>query len=118
MIMIGRIYEAPAPSDGYRVLVDRLWPRGISREAAAIEHWAKAIAPSTGLRQWYDHQPERWPEFQQRYALELSAKDAADEFARLAKIAAHRDVTLLTATRSETGTHAIVLRDRLLRQAE
>jgi uncharacterized protein YeaO (DUF488 family) len=114
MISIKRIYEPSAPSDGYRVLVDRLWPRGVNREAAALDHWAKAIAPSTELRQWYDHRPDRWPEFQQRYHLELAAPAAAEEFTQLKAIAAKRAVTLLTATRNETENHAVVLRDLLM----
>jgi uncharacterized protein YeaO (DUF488 family) len=114
MIAIKRIYEAYDPSDGYRILIDRLWPRGVSREAAAIDYWAKAIAPSTELRRWYDHDPVLWPEFQQRYANELTAREAADELVRLKTIGAERDITLLTATRSETGTHALMIRSLLL----
>lgn len=114
MIAIKRIYEAFDRADGYRILIDRLWPRGVRREEAAIDHWAKAIAPSTELRRWYDHDPALWLEFQERYALELAAKDAAEELTRLKTIAAARDVTLLTATRSETGTHAIMVRRLLL----
>lgn len=113
MIMIKRIYETPAPSDGYRVLVDRLWPRGIKRETAAIDHWAKAITPSSELRAWYDHRPERWDEFQLRYRLELATGEAVDELARLRVTAKSGPMTLLTATRNETENHAMVVRDVL-----
>lgn len=113
MISVKRIYEAREPDDGYRVLVDRLWPRGIKRATAGIDHWAKAIAPSTELRQWFDHRPERWSEFQIRYALELAAPEAEAELARLASTAAASKLTLLTATRNETENHAIFLADRL-----
>lgn len=113
MIGIKRIYDGIEASDGYRVLVDRLWPRGIRRETAALDHWAKVAAPSTQLRQWYSHRPERWPEFRLRYAQELAAPEAAEELARLRIIAASRQVTLLTATRNKTENHATVLRDLL-----
>ncbi|MFM9847389.1 MAG: DUF488 domain-containing protein [Hyphomicrobiaceae bacterium] len=114
MIALKRIYDSTEPADGVRVLVDRLWPRGVKRETAAIDHWAKAIAPSTELRQWYDHRPERWPEFQMRYRLELGADAAVAELARLKSIAKTKTVTLLTATRSETENHTIVLRQMLV----
>jgi uncharacterized protein YeaO (DUF488 family) len=114
MIVIKRIYEVVEASDGYRVLIDRLWPRGVRREAAALDHWAKAIAPSTKLRQWYNHLPELWPEFQLRYRLELAAMEAAQEVERLRVLSLARTVTLLTATRNETENHAIVLRDLLI----
>lgn len=114
MIAIKRIYDGVEPGDGTRVLVDRLWPRGVKREAAAIDHWAKAITPSTELRQWYHRQPERWTEFQMRYRLELRAAEAVEELERLKIIATTHAVTLLTATRNETENHAIVLRDLLI----
>ena len=75
MLKVKRIYEAPAPSDGYRILVDRVWPRGVSKERAAIALWLKEIAPSTGLRKWFGHDPERWPEFQKRYRQELRGQN-------------------------------------------
>ncbi|MFM9942749.1 MAG: DUF488 domain-containing protein [Hyphomicrobiaceae bacterium] len=113
MITAKRIYDARSPDDGYRVLVDRLWPRGIKREVAGIDHWAKAIAPSTDLRQWFDHRSERWPEFQVRYALELVGAEAKAELERLEAIAATGNLTLLTATRSEEENHAVFLASRL-----
>ena len=72
MVSIERAYEDPAPEDGYRVLVDRVWPRGRTKEALALDEWAKALAPSTKLRKWFGHDPKRWHAFQQRYREELS----------------------------------------------
>lgn len=113
MITIKRIYEAHESTDGYRVLVDRLWPRGLKKDSAGIDLWAKGIAPSTELRQWYDHKPERWEEFQLRYRLELSAAAAEEELSRLRVAANPGKVTLLTATRNENQNHAVILQ-RLL----
>lgn len=109
MIAIKRVYDVPDQQDGYRVLVDRLWPRGLTREAVAIDHWAKVIAPSNGLRQWYDHRIELWPEFQLRYRLELATPDAILELERLRAMSVRGTVTLLTATRNQSENHAIVL---------
>ena len=72
-ILLKRVYDAPAPSDGRRILVDRLWPRGLTKDAAQIDFWAKAVAPSNELRQWYQHDPEKWKEFRARYFRELDA---------------------------------------------
>ena len=72
-IQIKRAYDNPSENDGYRILVDRLWPRGISKEKAKIDYWAKALAPSNELRRWYGHDPEKWPEFKSRYFAELDA---------------------------------------------
>jgi uncharacterized protein YeaO (DUF488 family) len=113
MVRIKRIYEPPASTDGYRVLVDRLWPRGLKREAAAIDEWLKAIAPSSMLREWYGHRPELWLEFRVRYRLELAAEAAATELERLRIISTRRPLTLLTATRNETENHAVVLSEIL-----
>jgi uncharacterized protein YeaO (DUF488 family) len=110
MIACKRIYEPSAARDGYRVLVDRLWPRGMKRETADIDEWPKQIAPSNGLRIWYGHSPDRWPEFRRRYRLELKEPEAAAELARLKHIASKRKVTLLTATRAIEGSHAAVLK--------
>lgn len=109
MLAIKRIYEPCDVADGYRVLVDRLWPRGLAREKAKIEAWAKTLAPSNDLRLWYAHRPERWEEFRLRYRQELAAPEATQELARLRDIARTRRITLLTATRSEVGSHASVL---------
>jgi uncharacterized protein YeaO (DUF488 family) len=109
MIGIKRVYEPPSASDGYRVLVDGLWPRGLTREAAAIDDWKKSLAPSRDLRTWFDHQAERWPEFQRRYRAELAAPEAAAELRRLQEIAARGPLTLVYAARSETENNARVI---------
>ncbi len=74
-IQIKRVYDEPAKDDGYRVLVDRIWPRGLTKEKAKVDLWLKDIAPSTPLRKWFGHDPARWPEFRERYAKELAAND-------------------------------------------
>ncbi|MDD5169622.1 MAG: DUF488 family protein [Syntrophales bacterium] len=71
-IKIKRVYEKPEPEDGTRILVDRLWPRGLKKEAAKVDHWMRAISPSNDLRKWYAHDPDKWPEFQKRYGAELN----------------------------------------------
>jgi uncharacterized protein YeaO (DUF488 family) len=109
VLKVKRIYEAPAPSDGYRILVDRVWPRGVSKQRAAIALWLKEIAPSTGLRKWFGHDPERWPEFQKRYRQELRGKTGlALQIRQLEK--EHHVVTLLFGARDEDRNQAVVLR--------
>ena len=104
-----RIYEARDAADGYRVLADRLWPRGLSRDKAKIDAWEKDIAPSNELRRWYDHRPERWDEFQARYLIELDTPVVAAVLARLRERAQLGAVTLLTAARHDAETHLTVL---------
>lgn len=111
-IMIKRAYEARTDSDGTRILVDRLWPRGLSRDRAAIDRWLKDIAPSTGLRKWFAHIPERWPEFESRYLSELKDNPMLSELRDLAR---RGDVTLVYASRDELHNEAVVLK-RLLDQ--
>ncbi|MGB3273513.1 MAG: DUF488 domain-containing protein [Xanthobacteraceae bacterium] len=111
-IRIKRAYEAPAAGDGVRVLVDRLWPRGVKREAASIDHWLKELAPSADLRKWFGHDPERWAEFQTRYRAELKANpEAVAELRALAKSA--KTLTLVFAAKDEAHNNAVVLRDLL-----
>ena len=110
-LRIRRAYDAPTPDDGCRVLVDRLWPRGLKREAAGIDHWLRELAPSNELRKWFAHDPARWDEFRQRYADELQAPGAAMALAELrGLIAAHPVVTLLYAARDTTCNNAEALR--------
>lgn len=111
MIRIKRIYEPPSPEDGHRVLVDRLWPRGVGKDAALIDEWLKVIAPSTELRRWFDHDPGRWAEFAARYRIELEAPDAAAQIARLRDLARRATVTLVFAARDEQRCNAVVIRD-------
>jgi len=110
-IQLKRVYAPPVPDDGVRVLVDRLWPRGLSKSAAAVDHWLKELAPSTELRRWFAHDPARWEEFRRRYKAELAqAPDRLDELRVLAR---GRRVTLLFAAKDEAHNDAVVLRDVL-----
>ncbi|MBS1491357.1 MAG: DUF488 domain-containing protein [Bacteroidetes bacterium] len=104
---IKRIYDKPEPDDGYRMLVDRLWPRGISKEAAALNEWNKEIAPSTDLRQWFNHTPELFSEFKKRYRQELKTK--AGELKRIKSIARQQNLTLLYAAKDPAINQAVVL---------
>jgi uncharacterized protein YeaO (DUF488 family) len=114
-----RVYDEPEPSDGRRVLVDRLWPRGLAREAAHIDEWLKAIAPSDELRRWYGHDPAKFDEFRRRYGDELQEPERAGALLHLRELAASGQVTLLTATRDLEHSQAADLAERLrLRQQE
>ncbi|MCR6500592.1 DUF488 domain-containing protein [Shinella sp. CPCC 101442] len=110
-VRIKRVYAEPEADDGERILVDRLWPRGVSRQKAAFAEWMKDVAPSTELRKWFDHKPERWAEFQTRYREELKDNPAIDD---LKKRAASGTVTLLYGSRNTQFNHAAVLADVLL----
>ena len=110
-IRIKRIYAPVDKSDGQRVLVDRLWPRGVSREEAALDLWLKEIAPSSALRTWFGHQPERFTEFAQRYRRELDGNP--EPVARLRALRAKGDVTLLYAAHDPRINQAVVLADYL-----
>ncbi|MBS1694695.1 MAG: DUF488 family protein [Actinobacteria bacterium] len=112
-IGVARVYQDPAPDEGQRVLVDRLWPRGLRKTDPRIGRWLPAVAPSTALRQWYSHQPQLFGEFCTRYEAELAAPDRAAALAELRSLAAAGPVTLVTATRDLVESHAAVLR-RLL----
>ncbi|UPA24560.1 DUF488 domain-containing protein [Shinella oryzae] len=105
-IAIKRVYDPPAADDGERILVDRLWPRGISKEKAAFALWMKDVAPTTELRQWFDHRPERWEGFKARYLAELAGNPAFDD---LRARAAAGPVTLLYGSRNRDFNHAGVL---------
>ena len=107
-VKLKRIYDEPAKSDGFRILVDRLWPRGVSKEKAAVNLWLKEIAPSTELRKWFAHDTEKWPEFQIRYRRELDANDAAVE--TLVSHAGKGNITLLFAARDSEHNEAVVLK--------
>lgn len=111
MIKIKRIYEQVDKEDGYRVLVDRLWPRGITKEAAALDEWNNAVAPTPELRQWFHHQPALFAGFKQRYKNEL--KEQQEELLRLRSIAGREPLTLLYAAKDPAINHAIVLKDVL-----
>jgi uncharacterized protein YeaO (DUF488 family) len=111
-VKMKRAYEPPAAGDGTRILIDRLWPRGVTRAAAAIDQWAKAIAPSTDLRKWFGHDPAHWREFRRRYAAELRKR--SDLLRGLRDLARRGPVTLVYAARDEVHNDAVVLRDILL----
>lgn len=108
-VRVRRIYEEPSTDDGTRVLVDRLWPRGVSRERAHLDAWEKEIAPSTELRTWYGHIPARFGEFAERYTAELADPQRAEILERLRGIAAAGTLTLLTATKDPEISEAAVL---------
>ena len=118
VVRFGRIYDKPVPADGARVLVDRLWPRGISKERAQLHHWCKAVAPSTELRTWYHHDPALFDEFAQRYRTELEEPDRAAAFEELCRLDEQGTVTLLTATRDVERSEAAVLASLIRRNSE
>lgn len=109
-IKLKRAYEAPAQSDGMRILVDRLWPRGLSKARAAIDQWLKEVAPSNELRQWFGHDPEKWPEFRKRYRAELKDNPALAELRDLSR---KGTVTLVYSAKDELHNQAVVLRQVL-----
>ena len=113
MIQMKRIYEPESPDDGYRVLVDRLWPRGVKKTEAHLDAWDKELAPSTELRKWYGHDPEKWPEFQKRYRQEQQQPESQQILQDLAGRARHGTVTLLYAARAGQISEAAVIRDVL-----
>lgn len=111
-VKLKRAYEPPAPADGTRVLVDRLWPRGVSKDDAAVDLWLKDLAPSTELRKWFGHEPARWTEFQDRYAKELHQHPEA--LGQLRDVARQGAVTLVYSARDEEHNDAVVLCQLLL----
>jgi uncharacterized protein YeaO (DUF488 family) len=111
-IRLKRAYEHPAAGDGLRILVDRLWPRGVSKAGAAIDRWEKEIAPSTELRKWFGHDPERWDEFRRRYTQELHQHAAV--LGELRELACEAPITLVYAAHDEAHNDAVVLREVLL----
>ncbi len=113
MVRIKRAYEPASRADGYRVLVDRLWPRGVKKDALRADLWAKDLAPSPSLRQWFGHDPARFGEFARRYHAELRAPAARALLAELTRRAAHGTVTLVDGARDETHNGAVVLRDAI-----
>jgi uncharacterized protein YeaO (DUF488 family) len=117
-IRVRRVYDPPSPADGARVLVDRIWPRGLRKDAAHLTEWAKDAAPSTELRQWYGHDPEKFDEFRVRYTSELSGQVQRAELGKLRALAAAGPVTLLTATRDVAISQATVLAEILRQPAE
>jgi uncharacterized protein YeaO (DUF488 family) len=113
MVKLKRAYEPAAQSDGKRVLVERLWPRGVSKQALRLHGWLKDVAPSDGLRRWFGHDPARFREFAARYRRELRRAPAAAALEDLARVAAHGDLTLVYAARDEAHNSALVLREEI-----
>ena len=114
MIQIKRTYDLPAPGDGQRILVERLWPRGMKKEKLAADAWIKAVAPSTELRRWFDHRVERWEGFRRRYRDELNANPAAWE--PILNASRRRTVTLLYSAHDTLHNSAVVLKDYLAKR--
>lgn len=115
-VTIKRVYEEPARSDGTRVLVDRLWPRGLSKDRAAVDRWLRDLAPSDALRKWFHahHEPEAWPAFRKRYLKELARPESASALDQLYRLANRRkQLTLLFASKNEKHNNAVVLKDLL-----
>jgi uncharacterized protein YeaO (DUF488 family) len=106
-IAIKRVYEPVSATDGYRILVDRLWPRGLSKDHAAVDLWLKDIAPSTELRRWFGHDPSKWDEFRRKYSAELATH--AEDVAQIRKLAKRRRVTLVYGARDTEHNDAVVL---------
>jgi uncharacterized protein YeaO (DUF488 family) len=113
-ITLKRVYLPPASEDGPRILVERLWPRGLTKDKAAIDHWAKDIAPSPELRKWYGHEPDRWAAFQQRYRKELNGN--INEVDALETLCASERVTFVFAAKDEARNSAMVLREFLFQR--
>ena len=111
-ITLKRAYEPPVATDGTRILIDRLWPRGLSKAKVAVSHWMKELAPSTELRKWFNHDPARWEEFKRRYTAELH-KDA-ERLSPLRLLAQASVVTLVYSAHDEQHNNAVVLRELLL----
>jgi uncharacterized protein YeaO (DUF488 family) len=112
-LRIKRAYEPPAPDDGIRILVDRLWPRGIKKENARIDEWVKVIAPSDELRKWFGHDPEKWTEFKRRYAKELSRPEAKAGIESIRGLAKGKAVTLVYSASDEAHNNAVALSEFL-----
>jgi uncharacterized protein YeaO (DUF488 family) len=113
-ITVKRIYDKPVRSDGTRVLVDRLWPRGVSKSRAALDAWLRDLAPSDQLRHWFHARPEAWANFRKLYLKELGRPEAAQDLDRLYSLAEqHRRLTLLFGSKNETHNNAVVLKDLL-----
>ena len=114
MIRVKRVYEPSAKSDGVRILVDHLWPRGVKKEAAQVERWLKPVSPSDELRSWFGHEPAKWKEFQRRYFAELKQKPEA--WAPLLEAARTKDITLVFSARDIEHNNAVALKAYLERK--
>ena len=112
MIRLKRVYEPPSPEDGFRILIERLWPRGLTKAAAAVDLWTKDVAPSPALRKWYAHDPARWQEFQKRYRHELETNGSAVDQLR-SEIRSRKNVTFVYSAQDPDRNSALLLRQYL-----
>ncbi|ABB44725.1 Protein of unknown function DUF488 [Sulfurimonas denitrificans DSM 1251] len=116
-ILLKRAYEAAEEHDGFRILVDRIWPRGVSKDFANIDFWAKDVTPTTSLRKWFSHDPLKWEEFKKNYIAELeNAPDAVDEFLHLLR--EHENVTFVYGAKDTKHTHALILQEYIQNRLE
>jgi uncharacterized protein YeaO (DUF488 family) len=113
MIRIKRVYRTPSPRDGVRILVDRVWPRGVTKQRARVDEWRKEFAPSTALRKWFGHDPAKWTRFRRRYRTELTASDQISALKELARRGRRRTITLLYSAVDEEHNQAIFLKELL-----
>jgi uncharacterized protein YeaO (DUF488 family) len=114
-VSVKRAYDDPGPEDGYRVLIDRVWPRGRTRESLQLDHQAPELAPSITLRKWFSHDPEHWTTFQERYERELQDESMQARMLELLAAAHGRQITLIYGAKDVIHNHAVILRDALLR---
>ena len=117
-VELKRVYEEADANDGTRVLVDRLWPRGLSKERARVDAWLKEVAPSDELRRWFGHDPDKFAEFRKRYEAELASESGKEAMAKLGELVKRGHVTLLFAVRDMEHNNAVVLRDVLMKSIE
>ncbi len=113
MIGIKRVYSEPSARDGARILVDRVWPRGFSKERARIDEWRNELAPSTGLRKWFGHDPAKWTEFRRRFRTELTRFGMMDELKKLVRLSRKRTITLVYSAADEEHNQAVALKEWL-----
>ncbi|WHZ15739.1 MAG: DUF488 family protein [Nitrospira sp.] len=111
MVRIKRVYVEPSPGDGVRILVDRVWPRGVSKEQARLDAWRKELAPSTELRKWFGHDPKKWDDFRTRYRMELRRPEQNQAIQELARLARSKTVTLLYGAADTEHNQAVVLKE-------
>ncbi|MEP6933602.1 MAG: DUF488 family protein [Nitrospirota bacterium] len=111
MIRIKRVYREPSVRDGVRILVDRVWPRRMSKERARIDEWRKNLAPTTSLRKWFGHEPARWVEFRRRYGTELARSGITEELRKMARLSSKRTITLVYSAADEEQNQAVVLKE-------
>ncbi len=114
MLKVKRVYEPATQSDGYRILVDRVWPRGFTKERAHVDEWRRDLGPSDTLRKWFGHDPKKWEEFRRRYRKEIETAGKGPDLVRIAERAKEEDVTLVYSAKDEARNQAVALRDMAL----